>query len=263
MITLNAGNEGFKWFIGVVEDREDPEKLGRVRVRIYNLHDESKSLVPTDRLPWATSLMPLNSSGLNQVGISPTGLQIGSTVFGFFLDGSEVSIPVLFGVLAGLNDLPKLAQGIDSLGKEPYAVEPPSAFNAVYPYNKVTQTERGHVIEIDDTPNFERLHAFHRSGTYVEIDQDGRRVDKVVGDGFEIVIKNKTLYVQGDLNIQVKGNYSLNVDGDVKITGKTVNINNGTNGAARIGDTADTEDSGGNIGTNKIETGSGTVFIGD
>lgn len=263
MITLSAGNEGFKWFIGVVEDRDDPEKLGRVRVRIYNLHDESTALVPTDKLPWATPLMALNSAGLNRVGVSPTGLQLGSTVFGFFLDGGEVNIPVLFGVLAGLNDVPELAQGINNLDKEPFAVEPPSAFNAKYPYNKVTQTERGHVLEIDDTPNFERLHAFHRSGTYVEIDQDGRRVDKIVGDGFEVVIKNKTLYVQGDFNVQVKGDYNLTVDGDVKITGKTVNINNGTKGAARVGDTADTEDSGSAVGTNKIESGSGTVFIGD
>jgi hypothetical protein len=263
MITMSAGNEGFKWFIGVVEDRDDPQKLGRVRVRIYNLHDESKAIVPTDKLPWATPLMPLSSSGLSQVGISPTGVQVGSTVFGFFLDGGEVSIPVLFGVLAGINDIPELAQEINTLDKEPYAVEPPSAYNSKYPFNKVIQTERGHVIEIDDTPNFERLHAFHRSGTYVEIDQDGRRVDKIVGDGFEIAIKNKTLYVQGDLKIEVKGNYSLNVDGDVKITGKTVNINRGTKGAARVGDTADTGDSGGNVGTNKIESGSETVFIGD
>ena len=27
------GMDGFLWFAGVVEDREDPEKAGRVRVR--------------------------------------------------------------------------------------------------------------------------------------------------------------------------------------------------------------------------------------
>ena len=47
----------------------------------------------------------------------------------------------------------------------------------------------------------------------------------------------------------------------------SVNINNGTNGAARIGDTADTGDDppgiSGSDGSNVIETGSATVFIGD
>ena len=68
----------------------------------------------------------------------------------------------------------------------------------------------------------------------------------------------------------VDGNYNLNVTGDIKINGKTVNINRGTKGAARIGDTADTGDDGtgshfdvNSPGTNVIETGSGTVFIGD
>lgn len=263
MITYSAGNEGFKWFVAVVEDRDDPEKLGRVRVRIYNLHDESKALVPTDKLPWATPLMPLNSAGLQQVGISPTGLVVGSTVFGFFLDGNECMIPVLFGVLAGVNDLSKLAQGVDSLGKEPYAVEPPSAFNAKYPYNKVTQTESGHVLEVDDTPGFERLHMFHRTGTYVEVDQDGNRVDKIVGNGVEVTLKNQTVFIQGNVNIQVKGNYNLTVDGNINIKGSKVVINDGTQGAARVGDVADTGDPGGSIGSNKIESGSQTVFIGD
>ena len=29
------GIDGFRWFIGVVEDRNDPEKASRVRVRCF------------------------------------------------------------------------------------------------------------------------------------------------------------------------------------------------------------------------------------
>jgi len=36
MTTHTMGEEGFRWFFGIVEDREDPKKIGRVRVRIYN-----------------------------------------------------------------------------------------------------------------------------------------------------------------------------------------------------------------------------------
>ncbi len=254
MITTQLGNQGFVWFIGVVEDRDDPEKIGRVRVRIHHLHDPSTSVVPTENLPWASVLMPVTSSSLNGVGVSPTGIQKGSTVFGFFLDGMEANLPVIFGVLPGKGDIAKLALGQQSLNKEAYAIEPPSAFNTQYPYNKVQQTESGHVFEVDDTPNFERIHQYHRSGTYSEINQDGRQVQKIVDDNIEVVLKNKKLYVQGNVEINVKGSYTLNVDGPIVIRGTSVSINDGTQGAARIQDS---------VANGKIITGSGTVFIGE
>ena len=42
------GRDGFMWFIGVVEDRNDPERLGRVRVRALGYHTEDKTKIPTD-----------------------------------------------------------------------------------------------------------------------------------------------------------------------------------------------------------------------
>ena len=36
------GMDGFVWFTGVVEDRDDPDQLGRVRVRILGYHTEDK-----------------------------------------------------------------------------------------------------------------------------------------------------------------------------------------------------------------------------
>lgn len=105
--------------------------------------------------------------------------------------------------------------------------EPPSAYNAKYPYNKVTETESGHVIELDDTPNAERVHIYHRSGTHVEIDKNGTLRCKIKGDKYEIVNKNDNLYVQGSLNISVDGAQTLLVKNtvDVEIFGKTtVNI---------------------------------------
>ena len=268
MATKAVGEEGFRWFVGVVEDRDDPEQQGRVRVRIYNVHGDVVE-TPKSTLPWAIILMPGYSASLKQVGVSATGIQVNSTVFGFFMDGNDTTMPVIFGVMPGKGDLPKLAAGQNTINKQLLGPEPESAFRAKYPFNKVTQTESGHVIEIDDTPNFERLHTFHRSGTYSEVDQSGRRVNKIVGDDYEIVQKDQTVYINGNVNIKVKGNYTLDVDGDVVINGRTVNINRGTNGAARIGDTADTGDAGtgshfdtNSAGTNVIETGSTTVFIG-
>lgn len=259
MTTKFLGEEGFRWFIGVVADRDDPEKRGRVRARIYGVHDQDEVLVPTPTLPWATVLMPGMSATFKQVGISPTGLMVGSTVVGFFLDGNEATMPVIFGVLPGIGDIPQLAAGQPSINKELIGPEPPSAFRAQYPFNKVTQTESGHVFEVDDTPNFQRLHTYHRSGTYEEIDADGTKVNKIVGDNYEIIQKNQKIYILGNVDIEVKGNYTLNVAGNIVINGATVNINNGSKGAARIGDAVPDSELD---GTQGIAEGSGTVFIG-
>lgn len=221
MATKAVGEEGFRWFLGVVEDRDDPEQNGRVRVRIYNVHGDPVE-TPKNTLPWAVVLMPGFSASLKQVGVSATGLQINSTVFGFFMDGNDTMMPVIIGVLPGTGDLPKLAAGQNTIEKQQIGPEPVSAFRAKYPYNKVTQTESGHVIEVDDTPNFERLHTYHRSGTYTEIDHTGQRVNKIVGDDFEIVEKNQTIYINGNVNIRINGNYSIDVGG-------TCSINSGGN----------------------------------
>ena len=46
----------------------------------------------------------------------------------------------------------------------------------VYPYNHVFESESGHVMEIDDTKDNERLFTQHRTGTSQEIDKDGNRL---------------------------------------------------------------------------------------
>lgn len=107
--------------------------------------------------------------------------------------------------------------------------EPQSAFNAKYPYNHVTETESGHVIELDDTPNAERIHIYHRTGTYVEIDREGSVSYKVKGENYEIFNRNNRMYIQGNHDITVDGAKTLLVKNalDVEVLGKTtINIKN-------------------------------------
>jgi hypothetical protein len=231
MTTTYFGDQGFRWFFGTVEDRDDPLKLGRVRVRVYGIHPPDANLVATDNLPWAQVIQPVTSAASNKVGSSPTGIAVGSTVMGFFADGNECQLPIVMGTLAGIpdndtnkHDVSPLAREINSLNKEITSGEPESAYQAKYPYNKVTESESGHVVEIDDTPNAERLHVYHKSGSYVEINSEGRRVDKIVGDGYEIVLLNKTMYIKGNLNINVDNttnittnDYNLTVNGTAKL----------------------------------------------
>lgn len=93
--------------------------------------------------------------------------------------------------------------------------EPQSPYNAQYPYNHVQESESGHLIEVDDTPGQERIHMYHRTGTFFEMHPDGNEVHKVIGDGYEITLKNKNIYVKGSCNITVDGDTNLKVGGNV------------------------------------------------
>ena len=51
--------------------------------------------------------------------------------------------------------------------------QPIPPYSARYPYNHVYQSESGHILEFDDTPDNERVHLYHRAGTFIEIDSNG------------------------------------------------------------------------------------------
>ena len=104
--------------------------------------------------------------------------------------------------------------------------EPESAFRGAYPYNKVTQTESGHIIEVDDTPGSERIHVYHRSGTYIEIDANGSVVKRTKGSSYEIIDRNGKISIAGRADISVNGacnifvgnDANIEVEGDVNLT---------------------------------------------
>lgn len=92
--------DGFNWWIGVVEDRMDPEKMGRVRVRIFGYHTDDKTSLPTKDLPWAVPIQPITSAAISGIGSSPLGPLEGTWVIGFFLDGEDCQQPAIFGTIA-------------------------------------------------------------------------------------------------------------------------------------------------------------------
>lgn len=284
-------NVSFNWWVGVVEDRNDPMKVGRYRVRIQGYHTPDKSILKTEDLPWAMTIQPVGSAAVSGIGHDGTGLVTGSTVIGFFTD-EECQLPIIMGSLGGVDtilpntqtgfydpngvypkedfidesSLSRLARGGDvaenhiSLGlrrdtritgvpmarpdtfegindpkptvknksetevkdddgeSAPAWDEPkPQGVDesvSVYPYNKVTETEGGHVFEVDDTPDNKRILNYHSSGSHEEYHHNGDHVQKITGDDFELIYKDKTLYVEGDLTISVTGNVNMKVEGD-------------------------------------------------
>jgi hypothetical protein len=92
-LSHQLGFDGFIWFIGVVESKDDPMLVGRCKVRIFGSHDKNTDSLSTDDLPYAYPLVPVTHAQLLP------NYRIGDWVMGFFLDSRLGQHPIIFGVL--------------------------------------------------------------------------------------------------------------------------------------------------------------------
>lgn len=287
-----AGLDGFVWWMGVVENRNDPLNIGRCQVRIYGFHTESLSNIPTEDLPWAHPVHSLNTRSF----ATPKEADV---VFGFFADGRSAQYPIMMGIIPGIeNNTRETGSGYHDLRtqdrikvspKKPVSVEyatdgngvvineanvadpeiletlrypldedsmkptvprtaryadlgntvlarrkenlaknietadgiswsePYPAYNALYPFNHATETESGHIFELDDTPKNERIAISHRSGTYTEIFPSGSKVEKVTRSNYQIVMADDSIYIMGRAAVTIDSDCLVKIKGDVKI----------------------------------------------
>ena len=268
------GKNNFVWFNGVVEDRQDPQKLGRLRVRCVGIHTQDKDILPTSDLPWSQLIHPITSSGISGLGSSPGFIVEGTWVFGYFRDGYAMQEPMVIGTLPGkpseLSDstkgfydpngvYPKYKDEVDTnrlavndtsqphLGLElrkltrktgvptadfdavpveehiSTAIEasdsdtwsqPIIPYNATYPYNHVFESESGHIFEIDDTKDNERLFTSHRTGTSQEISPDGTQVNIIKGDHYNIVSGKRQAVIEGNADLTIGGRHKIYINKD-------------------------------------------------
>jgi hypothetical protein len=90
------GKDGYSWWVGVVENTEDPLKIGRCKIRIFGWHTDNLQLLPTADLPWAMPKVGTNDSGSFSVPIP------GDYVTGYFADGASGQNAYYDSVLPGI-----------------------------------------------------------------------------------------------------------------------------------------------------------------
>lgn len=107
--------------------------------------------------------------------------------------------------------------------------EIPTPYAALYPWNRVVQTESGHILEVDDTPGAERIHEYHRSGSFREIHPDGTRVVKTTGMDQKIVLKDSQVHIEGKQNIVIDKGAKLLINRDGEPTAYDIEVGPGGN----------------------------------
>ena len=310
------GKDGFQWFVGVVEDRQDPKTLGRLKVRCLGHHTEDLNKLPTADLPWAHVMNPITSATVSGVGQSPLGVVEGTWVVGFFSDGPSAQQPVIMGTLPGVpstlptkdavigfqdyingnypkyaeTDMNRLAvnEKTDDEESNPHSTltqrretrdlavgtamidgvvdgvapfdpdldesnggkwdQPEIPYNATYPRNHVFESESGHLREIDDTIDNERIHERHASGTGYEIDSKGTKVTTIVNDNYDIISNDDYCHIQGNSRHTIDKGLRVRVNSKGE-AGNNYNIEVGQGSSVNV------EVNGGNINMTTLGTG--------
>jgi hypothetical protein len=178
----------FIWFTGVIEDINDPQEMGRVRVRCFGFHTDDKQAIPTNSLPWALVMTPITSAGMSGIGRSATGVLPGSWVIGFFRDGPSAQDPIVMGTVPSQTVGRSIHKGFtDPAGlhpRVPGAIDtPPPAASSLYKNDRlfITKTDlRQTKIETAIPPKVSSV-AIDESDSYYERKTwDNWDVDKVV-----------------------------------------------------------------------------------
>lgn len=177
---------------GIVEDNQDPDKYGRVKVRIFGVHSEDATNIPTTALPWAEVVSSTVFSLNEKIGITSI-IRIGTWVWVDFL-GGDVDMPVVTGVVTGKGDMPE-----DN-----------------YSETQIISTSSGHKIELSDVEDDTHIIIKHRSGTTIKLSDDG---------SCDIVCTKLTLDSSGDVDIFGDGDVNIGATGDVNITSSNINLN--------------------------------------
>lgn len=202
--TTEAGNSGLgdsatgilqgTWVVGIFRDKAQ----------------QSPIIIGT--LPSSSQAVSDTSKGFNDpAGVYPLADRIGES------DVNRLARNEMIEQTIVQTKRDNLMTGVKKAGDAGEWSEPVTPYAAVYPHNKVNESPSGHITEVDDTPGSERLHTWHKSGTFKETHPDGTTVEKIVKDRFTIIIGDENIAVEGECNITAVGNVNIFGSGTVNI----------------------------------------------
>ena len=101
------GRDGFRWWIGQIapDEYQRPQTKtkdgwgNRYKVRIMGYHPYNTVELPDEDLPWAQVLLPPGYGTGSACVFKTVRYQQGDTVMGFFLDGDNAQLPIIFGAM--------------------------------------------------------------------------------------------------------------------------------------------------------------------
>lgn len=249
---------------GIVENNNDPDKLGRIQIRICGIHTENKYIstnkleyISTIDLPWALPAFPITSSSNSGEGEFAIPVN-GSTVLVGFFD-SDNQLPYYFATLPTIpnvkpsNDIGfsdptgtfpkneylsipstnKLATGTNTFVNTPIAkgniTEPLDDYATTYPNNRTINVGKLSV-EIDGTTNKERVRIIGPNKSYLEMRTDGTIVIKsnkdkyLLAENGKVNIYGKGLEIYSEGTTNIKSTGATSVDCDSTANVKATSI---------------------------------------
>jgi uncharacterized protein involved in type VI secretion and phage assembly len=192
-------------FVAVVTNNQDPEKLGRVRLKYPWLSD-------TDGSDWARVAVPMAGDGRGTFFLPEVGDEV---VVGF--EQGDMRLPMVLGGLWGKVDAPPATNddGRNNL--------------------RLIKSRSGHIVRLDDTDGAEKIEVIDKSGkNSLTIDTESNTItikaasDLVLeaGDG-KVSIKGSSVEVTATQGVKIEGQTTVDVKGaqQVNVKGGTVNLN--------------------------------------
>jgi uncharacterized protein involved in type VI secretion and phage assembly len=184
--------------IGIVADLDDPEQLGRVRVKFPHLNDELSD--------WARLATPM--------GGKDRGL--------FFRPEKEDEV-----LVAHEHGDPRRAYVVGSVWSK---TDPPPADDGKKVDNnwRFFRSRSGHLMKFDDTSGSERIEIVGKGGNHkLVIDVSGKKIEISCSSG-DIAVSaaaGKVSVEAKDIEIKAQSSLTVEAGGSMTIKGKTVAIN--------------------------------------
>ncbi|MDR2407697.1 MAG: N-acetylmuramidase domain-containing protein, partial [Bacteroidales bacterium] len=94
------------WWFGRVENNRDPDKAGKVQVRIFGVHNK----LPDSELPWIPVLMAPIFGGTSEATCPPPALQKNTNVLGLAIDGPMMQQNLVYGICTNKAVVDEMAQ---------------------------------------------------------------------------------------------------------------------------------------------------------